>query len=260
MRVFMYLLAAGALFFVQGAAAQMQPHRAEYVLRLGTAVNAPRVGTATQDLTLDCDAWHLKRDVKGEVPISATWKFELTSMLVSDEGRSGNDLHYRVLQVQNGAEREVRGTVQRADGELLARSLSPDGSANRVLPTLTRMPVASIDYVVDRLRLGLASFSTLSFDAQGSGEVFRVDVAQIENSALRRRLPSDEQVGMPGRSWPLRMSFVRDNSDKPLFTLTARLSEEGILDYVTVDAKMVALSADLKALKMYPTPNCQQIE
>jgi hypothetical protein len=257
MRVPMYFLLAGALVFAQGAMAQMQPHRAEYILRLGKAVNAPRVGTATEDLRLDCEAWHLERDVKGEVPISATWKFDLASTLVSDERRSGDDLHYRSLQVENGAGHEVRGTVQRSGGELRARSLSPDGSANVLLPTFTRMPVSSIGYVIDRLRAGLPSFSTLSFDAQGSSEVFRVNVAHIVDGALRRRLSSDEPIKVPGESWPLQMSFIRGDKDKPLFTMTARLFESGVLDYVTVDAAVVAVSADLTALKMYPSPSCQ---
>lgn len=256
----MYLLLAGVLLFAQGAAAQMQPHRAEYILRLGKEVNAPRVGTATEDLTLDCEAWHLERSVKGEMPISATWKFDLASTLVSDERRSGDDLRYRTLQVQNGAQREMRGTVQRADGELRAKSASLDGSASNLLPTLTRMPVASIGYIIDGLRGGLASLSTLSFDAQGSGEVFRVDVARIDDSALRRRLPSNERVDVPGQSWPLRLSFTRGTRDKQLFTLTARLFGSGVLDYVTVDAGLVAVSADLKALRMYPPPNCHEIK
>ena len=253
----MYLLPAAVLLFAQSVSAQMQPHRAEYVLRLGTAINAPRVGTATQDLTLDCTAWHLKRDVKGEVPISATWKFDVASTLVSDEGRSGDELHYRSRQVQNGAAREVNGTVRRSDGELRAESQSPDGAAHVLLPMVTRMPVASIGYVIDRLRAGMASFSMLSFDAQGSGEAFRVDVAQIVDSALRRRPPSEEPVDVPGRSWPIQMSFERGAKDKPVFSLTARLFDSGVLDRVTVDADVVMVAADLKALEMHPSPNCR---
>src|SRR5690348_15137104 len=102
MRLLMCLLSAGLLLFAQSVSAEMLPHRADYILRLGTAINAPRVGTATQDLTLDCTAWHLKRDVKGEVPISATWKFDVASTLDSEEARSGEDLHYRSRQIQNG--------------------------------------------------------------------------------------------------------------------------------------------------------------
>ena len=253
----MCLLLAGVLLFAQSVSAQMLPHRADYILRLGTAINAPRVGTATQDLTLDCTAWHLKRDVKGEVPISATWKFDVASTLDSDEGRAGEGLHYRSRQIQNGAEREVKGTVERAGNELKAESRSPDGSAHVLLPTLTRMPVASIGHVIDRLRGGSAAFSMLSFDPQGSGEAFRVDVAQIVDSALRRRPPAAEPVDVSGRSWPIEMSFRRGGKEKPVFSLTARLFDSGVLDRVTVDADVVTVAADLKTLEMHPSPSCR---
>jgi hypothetical protein len=259
MRVLMCLLPVGVLILAQGASAQMQPHRAEYILRLGAAINAPRVGMATQDLTLDCDAWHLKRDVKGEVPISATWKFNVGSSLVSDEGRSGDDLRYRSLQVQNGAEREVHGKVRRADGELRAEITSPDGPAQVLLPALTRMPVASIGYIIDRLRAGAGPFATLSFDPQTSGETFQVEVAQIDDGAIRRRPPSDKPVVASGRSWPVQMTFTRgaNEQQKPLFAFKARLFESGVLDHVTVDTDVVTVTADLKALEMYPAPSCR---
>ena len=174
MRVLMYLLPAGVLLFAQSVSAQMQPHRAEYILRLGSAINAPRVGTATQDRHARLRRLASEARREGEVPISATWKFDVASTLVSDESRSGDDLHYRSRQVQNGTEREVKGTVQRAGGELRAESQSPDGSAHLLLPTVTRMPVASIGYVSTSCARASASFSMLSFDAQGSGEAFRV--------------------------------------------------------------------------------------
>ncbi len=258
MRGLMCLLPAAVLLFAQNASAQMQPHRAEYTLRLGAAINAPRVGTATQDLTLDCDGWHLKRDIKGEVPISSSWKFNLASTLDSDERRSGDDLRFRALQVQNGAEREMRGKVLREDGELHADITSTDGPAHVLLPSLTRMPVASIGYIVDKLHAGSRSFETLTFDAQGSGDAFRVDVEQIDQSDIRRRPPSDGPIHVAGRSWPVRMSFTRpEDAQKPLFSSSAQLFESGVLDHVTVDAKVVTLAADLKTLKMRPAPSCR---
>jgi len=257
MKVLMCLFPVAVLFFAQNASAQMQPYHAEYVLRLGTAINAPRVGMATQDVTTDCKAWHLERDVKGEVPITTSLKFDVASTLVSDEGRSGNDLRYRSTQVQNGTEREVQGTVRRAGSELRAESTSPDGPAHVLLPTLTRMPVASISHVIDRLRADTASFTMLSFDPQGTGDAFRVAVAPIVDSALGRRPPSDEAVDVPGRSWPIRMSFTQSDKNKSLFSLKARLFESGVLDRVTVDADVVTVAADLKTLKMYPSPSCQ---
>jgi len=247
------------LLLAQGAAAQVLPHRAEYVLRLGSAINAPRVGTATQDLTLDCDGWHLKRDVKGEVPLSATWKLSVVSQLDSEEHRSGDDLRFRALQVQNGTEREVRGTVQRTGGELRADITSPDGPTQLRLPPLTMMPVASIDYIIAKLRKGSASFPALTFDAQGTNDASRVDVTQIEDSAIRRRPPADKPVVVPGRSWPVSMSFRKGvtGQPKPLFSFSARLFESGVLDHVTVNADVVTVSADLQSLEMRPSPGCR---
>src|SRR4051794_38035337 len=229
MRVPLCILPAGLLLLVQGAAAQVQPHRAEYILRLGSAINAPRVGAATQDLTLDCDGWHLKRDVKGEVPLSATWKLSVVSQLDSEEHRSGDDLRFRALQVQNGTEREVRGTVQRANGELRADITSLDGPAQLRLPPLTMMPVASINYIIDKLRAGATSFPALTFDAQGTNDASRVDVTLIEDSAIRRRPPAEKPVDVRGRSWPVSMSFTKgvNEQQKPLFAFSARLFESG---------------------------------
>lgn len=82
-----------------GAVAQMQPHRAEYALRLGTAANAPRIGTAVQDLTLDCAGWHLKRDILTEIALTASWKMNLSSKLDAEELRTGNALRYRTVQI-----------------------------------------------------------------------------------------------------------------------------------------------------------------
>src|SRR5262249_49633733 len=215
MRGLGYFLTAGVMLVAQGAAAQMQPHRAEYVLRLGAAINAPRVGTATQDLALDCDGWHLKRDIKGEVPISPSWKFNVASALDSRERNSGDDMSYRSLQVQNGAEREVYGKVQRTNGELRAEVTSPEGPARIVLPPLTLTPIPSITYTLARLRGGAASFFTLTYDAQANGgEAYRVDVRKIEERAIRRRPPADAPIAVAGKSWPVQMSFARSSDDQ----------------------------------------------
>jgi hypothetical protein len=255
-----WVLPAGVLLLAQAAMAQVQPHRAEYVLRLGSAINAPRVGTAVQDLTLDCDGWHLRRDVKGEVPISASWKFSLVSTLDSDEGRSGDELSFRAVQVQNGAERETHGKVTRSssDGALRADIVSPDGPARIQLPPLTQMPVATFGTIIGKLRAGAGRFDTVAFDAQSSGDAFRVDVTQIDARAIRRRPPSDKPIAVPGRSWPVSIAFTsRAKEQKPLFAFSAQLYETGVLDHVTVETDVVTIAADLKTLDMHPAPSCR---
>src|SRR5215475_9875949 len=109
MRLLVCFLAAACLLWPSWAEAQVQPHRAEYVLRLGPAINAPRIGTAVQDLSLDCAGWHLKRNINTEIALTTSWSLNLASRLDAEEKRGGNALHYRLMQNQNGSERETRG-------------------------------------------------------------------------------------------------------------------------------------------------------
>ena len=146
----------------QVAFAQMQPHRAEYVLRLGAAANAPRIGTAIHDLSQDCAGWHLKRDIATEIALTASWKMSLSSKLDAEEPRSGNSLRYLTTQVQNGNKRETKGRVQRAQGELRAEIATAGAQPSQFfLPFATLMPVAAIDHLTERLRANAASFPAL---------------------------------------------------------------------------------------------------
>src|SRR6201999_4183002 len=143
MRRLVGFVLAGAVLAPGLAGAQVQPHRAEYALRLGLAPNAPRIGTAVQDLSLDCSGWHLKRNIKTEIALTAAWKMSLASRLDGQEPKSGNAFRYNTVQVQNGSEREFKGRVQRQGGELKAEIAQAGGPPNQfVLPPLTLMPVA----------------------------------------------------------------------------------------------------------------------
>jgi len=153
----------------------------------------------------------------------------------------------------------VRGKVQRSGEGLRAELVSPDGAAQVALPAPTLMPVASINHIIDRLRSGATSFATLTFDAQVIGDAFRIDVVRIDDSAIRRRPPADKPMAVPGKSWPVLMSFRRGGAagQKPLFAFSARLFESGLLDHITVDADIVTVTADLQALQLRSPPSCR---
>jgi hypothetical protein len=53
------------------------------------------------------------------------------------------------------------------------------------------------------------------------------------------------------------MSFRHGGKDKPVFSMTTRLFDSGVLDRVTVDADVVTVAADLKTLEMHPSPSCR---
>ncbi|HTR84009.1 MAG TPA: DUF1849 family protein [Reyranella sp.] len=258
MRGSVCLLFAAVLAWPLGAVAQVQPHHAQYILRLGPAPNAPRIGTATQDLTADCSGWHLKRDISTEIAITQSWKMSVGSRLDGEEQRGGNAFRYRLAQIQNGNEREVRGRVQHAGKETHAEIVWPDGPQQLILPGMTMMPVSAISHMIARLREGVDAFPALTFDAEVVGDAFLVDVEQLDAGSIRPRRPVDAKITPPGRSWPVHMSFTRGSrqDQKPLFAVNTLVYESGVLDRLTVDTGLVNVTADLQSLKMYDPPSC----
>ena len=243
----------------QVALAQMQPHRAEYALRLGAAANAPRIGTAVQDLTLDCTGWHLRRDITSEIAITSSWKMSVTSKLDGEELRNGHGFHYRALQIQNGNERETRGKVQKTGGETRAEIVSPGSPPSQlILPPPTLMPIAAISHLVDRLRAKAVSFPALMFDAEVIGDAFLIDVEQLDPGTLRKASPADDPLAVPGQSWPVFMTFTRgrQQDQKPLFSVSAQVYETGVLDRLTIDTGLLKVAADLQKLDMHKAPVC----
>src|SRR5262249_54464630 len=149
----------------------------------------------------------------------------LESKLDGEELRSGSAFRFRTRQAQNGNERETRGQVQRAGKELRAELVFPNGPQQFVLPPPTLMPVASSDHVIERLRSGAASSPALAFDAEVISDAFLVDVSELDPGTVRGPRVGERPIAVPGRSWPVFMSFARgrDQQQRPLFTLKTQL-------------------------------------
>lgn len=239
------------------AKADMQPHRAEYALRLGAAPNSPRIGNAVQELTQDCAGWRVKRDITTEIALTAAWKISVASKLDGEESKGGNMFRYRAVQIQNGTERETKGRVERTGKEVRAEIVPSSSPAPLMLPTATMMPVAAMRHLIERLGAGAASFPALAFDAEVIGDVFLVDVTALDS--IRAARPTDTPMTLPaGKSWPVSMSFTRgrQQDQRPLFTVTALAFDSGVLDRLTVDTGLVGVTADLVSLKMHAAPVC----
>lgn len=264
MRRLVSFVVAGAVLVPGLAGAQVRPHRAEYALRLGMAANAPRIGTAVHDLSQDCGGWHLKRDIRTEIALTASWKMSLASKLDGQEPRgeprSGNAFRYSTVQVQNGSEREVKGRVHRQGGKLTAEIVQPGGPPSQfVLPPLTLMPVAAIDHLIERLQAKAANFPALMFDAEVMGDAFLIEVTEQQRSQLRASRPADKPVAaLPAKSWPVFMTFTRgrQQDSRPLFSVAGQIFDNGVLDRLTVETGLVTVTADLQALEMRPVPAC----
>jgi hypothetical protein len=251
-------VAAAALLIAGPAGAQMQPHRAEYTLRLGTALNATRIGTIVQDIARECDGWRIRRELLVDASLTPSFKVSFTSRLEGEEPR-GNDFTWRSVQVLNGAEREVRGTAERELGAWRVGRTTPDGLQHSALPSFTLMPVTAVDYLVRRLARGSESFPLLLFVAEAEGGAFRLDVKRVATGAADTTPPSQRRVEVPGtQSWPFSMAVTRAGQPdaKPIVTLRGRLFDSGIMDGLVADAGVVTVSAHLRDLQMRKAPTC----
>ena len=247
-----------ALLWPLTAFGQVKPHRAEYALRLGAAANAPRIGTAVHDLTQDCNGWHIKRDIRTEIALTTSWRISLASKMEGDETRRA--FRFSTVQTQNGSPREIKGRVQRQEGETRAEIVFPEGPPSQfVLPPPTLLPVEAVNHLIERLRANAASFPALVFDAEVIADAFLVEVTEEDRDALRAARPGDPPVAVPGgKSWPVFMTFTRGRRQdlRPLFSIHALVFENGVFDRLTVDTGLLSVAADLQALDMHPVPTC----
>ena len=259
MRSLVCFVFAGAVLWPQWSTAEVQPHRAEYTLRLGAAANAPRIGTAVHDLTQDCAGWHLKRDITTEIALTTSWKISLVVQARQrGDGRQRLPLPRRADSERQSARDQRPGPARRA-ARCAPRSSSPSGPAQFALPPPTLMPVAAIDHLIERLQAKAASFPALMFDAEVIGDVFLIDVTEQNPGAVRAARPADRPVAMPtGKSWPVFMNFTRgrQQDQKPLFTVNALVFDNGVLDRLTVETGLVTVTADLQSLEMHKPPVC----
>ena len=239
------------------AHAQLRPHRAEYSLRLGTAANSPRIGKAVQEMTLDCDGWHMRREVTVSAALTPSLQVKVHSILEGDEDRTGQGFRYHSAVTQNGTLHESSGTV-RHDGETIRATIeAPDRTDTTTLPPSTLMPVTAVDSLVKRLSAGDSAFQLTMFSADGVGEAFRFDVKPIEPTALPRKPPSEEDGAVPAaRSWPVSMTVTRADAEagKPLMTVRLQVYDTGVLDRVVIDAGIVTVAAYLHSLQMADAP------
>jgi hypothetical protein len=252
------VVAAAALLIAGRAGAQMQPHRAEYTLRLGTALNATRIGSIVQDIARECDGWRIRRELSVDASLTPSFKVSFTSRLEGEEPR-GNDFSWRAVQVLNGTERVVRGTAERESGAWRVGRTTPDGPQHSILPSLTLMPVTAVDYLVRRLARGSESFPLLLFVAEAEGGAFRLDVKRVANGAADTTPPSQRRVEVPGtQSWPFSMTVTRAGQPeaKPIVTLRGRLFDSGVMDGLVADAGVVTVAAHLRDLQMREAPTC----
>src|SRR5260370_16633164 len=119
------------------------------------------------------------------------------------------------------------------------------------------MPVAAVDHLIKRLQANAASFPALMFDGEVISDAFLIDITEQDRAQLRLARPADQPVAMPAaKSWPVFMTFTRgrEQDQRPLFTVSALIFDNGVLDRLTVQTGLLTATPDPQALEMRPPP------
>jgi len=252
------LISASLLLGTPAVAADLAPHRAEYVIRLGTAVNGAQIGTARQRLTFDCRHWRIERDVGFAFVLTAMLRYSTESRLRGEETVGGGAFAYELERRINDHPERISGkaTSSRVGGTAEIRL--PARTIDFAMPGGTALPVAAIGTAIDRLKAGQTAFSFTIFDPEVTADVMTVDGGIATPELLRPpRAASPAGALNTSQAWPVTIAFSRTRfGGAPLFTLSMLLYDTGVMDRISVSAGLVTAGADLVALTMEPRPDC----
>lgn len=257
LRRFATCLISLSLLGTPALAADLAPHRAEYVIRLGTAINGVQIGTARQRLTFDCRFWRIERDVSFAFVLTAMLRYSTDSKLRGEETIGGSAFTYQLERRINEYPEHITGkaTSSRVGGTAEIRL--PARTIDFAMPGGTALPVAAIGTAIDRLKAGQTAFSFALFDPEVTSDVMTVD-GGIASPDMLRPPRADSPAGeVNTQAWPVTLAFSRTRfGGRPLFTLSMVLYDTGVMDRITVSAGLVTAGADLVSLAMEPRPDC----
>jgi EipB-like len=256
-RLVICLISLSLLMCSPALAADLVPHRAEFIVRLGTAVNGAQIGTARQRLSFDCRHWRIERDVGFAFSLTAMLKYSTESRLRGEQTASGSAFAYELERRINDYPERITGKATSSPVGGTAEIKLPARTIDFAMPGGTALPVAAIAEAIDRLKAGQTAFSFNVFDPEVTGDVMTVDGGIASPDMLRPPRVDSPAGELNTQAWPVTLAFSRTRfGGRPLFTLSMLLYDTGVMDRINVSAGLVTAGADLVSLVMEPRPDC----
>ena len=238
-------------------AADLAPHRAEYVIRLGTAINGAQIGTARQRLSFDCRHWRIERDVGFAFVLTVMLRYSTESRLRGEQTPSGSAFVYDLERRINEYPERIKGKATSSAVGGTAEIKLPARSIDIAMPGGTALPIAAIGEAIDRLKAGQTAFSFTVFDPEVTSDVLTVDGGIASPEMLRPPRVDSPAGEINTQAWPITLAFTRTRfGGRPIFTLSMLLYDTGVMDRINVSAGLVTAGADLVSLVMEPRPDC----
>ena len=243
--------------------AEIAPHRALYLMTLGSARNDSGVvdahGTMDYEWGETCDGWTIEQRYRLKMRYAETPDADITSSFVTWESKDGLRYRFNQKQTRNGeVDQEIRGEA-RLDGPGkggVAEFSKPKPQTLTLEPGVL-FPSAHTMLLIDAAHEGENFISRLVFD--GATEENAVQVS----AAIGVKLTADPVIAAgnpllqrPG--WRIRLAFfpVDASAEKPDYELGMRLLDNGVSQDMVIDYGEYSIRAKLDDIEPLAKPNC----
>ncbi len=254
---------AVAILAASAGAAEIAPHRALYLMTLGSARNNSGVvdarGTMDYEWGETCDGWTIEQRYRLKMRYAETPDVDIISSFVTWESKDGLRYRFNQKQTRNGeVDQEIRGEA-RLDGPGrggVAEFSKPKLQTLKLEPSVM-FPSAHTMLLIDAAHEGENFISRLVFDGATDENAVQV------SAAIGVKLTSDPVAAArnpllqrPG--WRIRLAFfpVDANAEKPDYELGMRLLDNGVSQDMVIDYGEYSIRAKLDDIEPLAKPNC----
>jgi hypothetical protein len=260
---FAFALAAAIIAAPMAGAAEIAPHRALYVMMLGSARNDSGIvdarGTMDYEWGETCDGWTIEQRYRLRMRYAETSDVDIVSSFVTWEAKDGLRYRFNQKQTRNGQlDQEIRGEAK-LDGPGkggVAEFVKPQPQSLTLAPGVM-FPSAHTILLIDAAHEGETFLSRLVFDGATDENAVQV------SAAIGVKVPPDARVTAnspllrrPG--WRIRLAFfpVDANAEKPDYELGMRLLDNGVSQDMLIDYGEYTIRAKLDDIEPLSKPNC----
>jgi hypothetical protein len=253
--------------FPSGAADPvLMPHRAAYVLTLGTAKSsgiAAVQGAMTIEYQQTCEGWTLTQRMRFRISDADGEQNETDVNFSSWEAMDGQSYRFTMRSKNNGAEGEsLRGRAALDGRDKGGRAVFAEPENEVIeLPPGTLFPIDHTFRLLVEALKGERGFTRFVFDGASRDGAMEVNalMAPLADTAPSESGPAIQRDLIAGLSWRVQMAFFKadaNGSGEPEYETTMRLYSNGVGTDFVFDYSDFSIRGRLQRLERLPKPRC----
>ncbi len=244
------------------SAAEIDPHRARYVLGLDSVTGSNSVASAAGEMTMDwtdvCDGWATDLDLRVRLFDPEGEELRFGTAVDSWESKDGTTFRYLVKERATFLpSRDLEGTASLDASGAGEAVFSEPADRNVPLPQGTLFPSAHTFAVLDAAKAGETFFMAPLFDgSEDEPEQLMTASATITGPNRDENPRISALANVPYYNISLAFYEARDSGALPSHEVRLRLYENGVVDDQLFDYGDFVLSAVLSELTFHPESDC----